>query len=158
MTGLVVATLLLGGNVLRPHQALTPGVTRPLTRDQVCATRWGTDRRHVTEGMKKQVFAAYGIPWSAHAGYEVDHLISRELGGADDVANLWPQPWVGAHNARMKDRLENRLHAMACRGEVTLAFAQEAIRSDWIAAYRLYVGTAAPPGLRQVRPVQRRRH
>lgn len=123
----------------RPNPHLTPGIARSLTRDQVCAIKWGKDRRHVTERMKKDVFQAYGIPWERHSEYEVDHLISRELAGADDVANLWPQAWTGTHNARMKDRLENALHRKVCGGEITLAFAQQVIRSDWVSAYRLHV-------------------
>lgn len=124
---------------VRPNPELTPGVTRSLTREQVCSIRWGADRRHVTIAMKRQVFEAYRIPWSAHSAYEVDHLISRELGGADDVDNLWPQAWTGAHNARMKDRLENALHRKVCAGEMTLDFAQQVISGDWVAAYRLHV-------------------
>jgi hypothetical protein len=85
------------------------------------------------------VFAAYGIPLTDRSHYEVDHLIPRELGGADDERNLWPQPWTGTYNAHQKDRLENALHRAVCAGTVTLAHAQEAIRSDWIAALRLYV-------------------
>jgi hypothetical protein len=34
------------------------------------------------------------------AAYEVDHKIPRSLGGADDVLNLWPQPWAGEWGAR----------------------------------------------------------
>ena len=121
---------------------VTPGVTRTLTRSAVCGTRWGVDRRHVTLSMRKQVFAAYGIPWSEHAQYEVDHLIPRELGGADVDKNLWPQPWEGAWNARMKDRLENRLHRLVCAGELSLTAAQQSIRTDWVLAYRRYVAAA----------------
>lgn len=109
--------------------ALTPGVVRPLSRAQVCATAWGKDRRHVTEAMKREVARRYGIPRaSIHARglcCEIDHLIPRELGGADAVDNLWPQPWAQAH---VKDRRENQLHVAVCRGEVTLAAAQEEMR------------------------------
>jgi hypothetical protein len=138
----VIALLLLlaAGPQIRPLATMTPGVARPLTRETVCTTKWGKDRRHVTLAMKREVFAAYGIPYADHAKYEVDHLISRELGGADDVRNLWPQPWTGTENAHMKDRLENALHRQVCAGTITLEHAQEAIRSDWIAAFRLYVG------------------
>ena len=103
------------------NQTNTPGVARSgLTQQKICSTKWGSDERHVTAAMKQQVFAIYG-----YSGYddphcvadahgktcEIDHLISRELGGADDVKNLWPQaygstPW----NAHLKDKLENRLH------------------------------------------------
>jgi hypothetical protein len=141
---LVIALALAGAAStpapVRPNPKLTPGVARSLTPDQVCSIRWGKDRRHVTDRMKRDVFEAYGIPWDKHSLYEVDHLISRELAGADDVKNLWPQSWTGTANARMKDRLENTLHRKVCAGEITLAFAQQAIRADWLAAYRLHVG------------------
>jgi hypothetical protein len=123
----------------RPNRDLTPGVTRPISRTAVCSTRWGLDRRHVTEAMRRQVFAAYGIPYSQHRSYELDHLVPRELGGADDVANLWPQKWTGPYNARQKDRLENALHRAVCAGELSLHDAQESIRRDWLSSYRLWV-------------------
>ena len=129
----------------RPDPVLTPGQIRPLTMQQVCHTRWGLDRRHVTLTMKRQVFADYGIPWSEHAKYEVDHLVSRELGGADDTSNLWPQPWTGPWNAHLKDRLENELHRRVCSGRMPLADAQRLIAQDWIALYQRtitgYLGT-----------------
>jgi hypothetical protein len=135
----MIALLLLLLSADKPQASLTPGVTRPLSRAAVCSTKWGLDRRHVTDSMRKQVFAAYGIPYSQHAKYELDHYIPRELGGADDVRNLWPQPFTGPNNAHEKDRLENALHRAVCAGQVSLSDAQEAIRSDWLAAYRLWV-------------------
>jgi hypothetical protein len=135
----MIALLLALALSVRPHDQLTPGWTRPLTRVQVCTTKWGKDRRHVTVAMRKRVFAAYGIPWSSRHKYELDHLVPRQLGGADVEANLWPQPWEGRWTARMKDRLENALHRRVCSGTMTLDFAQEAIRTDWLAAYRPYV-------------------
>ena len=70
------------------------------------------------------------------AKYEIDHLISRELGGADAIKNLWPesyysQPW----NAHRKDQLEK---------QITLEEARREIVNDWRKAYRKYFGT--PPG------------
>jgi hypothetical protein len=56
----------------------------------------------VTAAMKRKVFARYGLKGNtdrackrdAHGRRcEIDHSISRELGGADDVDNLWPQPY-----------------------------------------------------------------
>jgi hypothetical protein len=132
----LLLTLALGAEV--PNHALTPGATRPLTRDQVCSIKWGTDRRHVTVAMKKHVAAAYGVPWTADVGkkFEFDHLVPRELAGADVVENLSPQEWQYAH---LKDRLENELHRRVCAGEMTLDFAQSAIITNWKAAYRLYI-------------------
>jgi hypothetical protein len=133
----VLFSLLLAA--FMPDSTVTPGVIRPLTLQQVCSTRWGLDRRFVTTAMKKQVFANYGIPWDEHRDYEVDHLVPRELGGADDIRNLWPQSWTGDWNAHQKDVLENRLRKMVCFGQLSLEEAQEAIRVDWRNAYLRYV-------------------
>ena len=69
---------------------------------------------------------------------EIDHLIGRELGGADDVKNLWPESYGGAPwNAHFKDKLENRLHIEMCK-KYTITL-QEA-RDDWRVAYKKYYG------------------
>jgi hypothetical protein len=121
---LALLAILVVGPVA-PDPALTPGVVRPLSRAEVCATRWGRDRRHVTPALRRRVFAAYRIPYAKHALYELDHLVPRELGGADDERNLWPEIWSDAH---VKDRRENALHGAVCRGELTLERAQAEIR------------------------------
>lgn len=129
-----------------PDPVLTPGVTRNLTLEQVCTTKWGRDRRAVTANMKAQVYAMYHMKQHSGEcalsprGCEIDHLIPRELGGADDVRNLWPQPYGGPCNAVNKDRLENWLHKMVCAGKMSLEDAQRAIATDWVAAHRTYVG------------------
>ena len=59
-----------------------------------------------------------GVP--AHE-YELDYLITPELGGSGDRRNLWPERY-GARvwNARVKDELEQLLPQLVCRGEVDL--------------------------------------
>ena len=83
--------------------------------------------------------AAYGVKWEDRALYEFDHLISRELAGADVEANIWPQAWLEPGSARRKDRLENRLHVLVCAGKVSLKAAQREIAADWVKAYPTYV-------------------
>jgi hypothetical protein len=46
-----------------------------------------------------------------------------------------PDGW----NADMKDELEAVLARVVCSGQVPLAEAQQAIATDWVAAYRRYV-------------------
>ena len=70
----------------------------------------------------------------------MDHLISLELGGSNSLKNLWPESYQGAWNAHVKDRLENRLHALVCAGQLDLKTAQHAIATNWIAAYQQYLG------------------
>ena len=68
-------------------------------------------------------------------GCEVDHLISRELGGADEEDNLWPQPYTQHPGAHEKDWLENELHEEVCRGKISLVDAQNEIKEDWYKAH-----------------------
>jgi hypothetical protein len=96
--------------------------------------------RNVSEATKNQVYAEYGIASHASGQYEVDHLISLELGGSNSIKNLWPEPYVGDLNAHVKDKLENKLHALVCDGQLDLATAQQEIATDWIAAYIKYIG------------------
>lgn len=133
-----------------PDPKLTPGSVRPdLTQEQICSIAWGKDERHVSAEMKQQIFQRYGLsgnddPRCVPAGKrhcEVDHLISRELGGADEIDNLWPQaygtsPW----NATLKDKLENRLHKEMCIGNITLDEARQMLVNDWRQAYKKYYG------------------
>jgi hypothetical protein len=111
---------------------LTPGVVREISVREICATKWGRDARAVTEKMKATVAARYGVRRASIVGSgrgpccEFDHLVPRELGGADDVDNLWPEPWLDAHR---KDHEENRLHRALCAGEISLAAAQAEMRA-----------------------------
>jgi hypothetical protein len=78
----------------------------------------------VTNRIKLERMRAYGLAGSPSL-YELDHLIPLELGGApDDVRNLWPEPWPAAN---VKDRLENRLHALVCTHRLSLLEAQQQV-------------------------------
>jgi hypothetical protein len=84
--------------------------------------------------------SAYGAPGSTGL-YEYDHLVSLEVGGAPNAAaNLWPEPYAGPYGARVKDTIENRLHTLICSGQISLADAQYQEATDWVGAYRKYVG------------------
>jgi hypothetical protein len=122
-----------------PNPKLTPGATLKVTTKQVCEVGYSSHARAVSLSSKKYVFRLYGIPWSTHAQYEVDHLISLELAGANTVNNLWPEPYAGQMGAKVKDRLENRLHRMVCAGQIPLEQAQREMATDWQAAYWKYV-------------------
>ena len=129
-----------------PDSKLTPGEIFPgVTAAQVCVSGWAEAHRNVTEEVRHQVFAEYGLSYGVHGSYEVDHLIPLELGGSNDIRNLWPEPQGGSQPGYpSKDRLENRLHQLVCDGSVTLAAAQHAIATNWWAAYTTYLATPAP--------------
>ena len=126
-----------------PDLRLTPGATIPVTQSQVCsadaATEAATKIAAVPVSLKRKVFEEYGVTPPQPDAYEVDYLITPELGGATDIRNLWPEPYQDTvWNAHVKDQLEDRLHRMVCHGDVDLATAQHDISTDWIAAYRKY--------------------
>ena len=124
---------------VRPLASLTPGLMVPVTVAQICVPRYSATVRNVSASTKWQVFKAYGVDPTKDT-YEIDHLISLELGGSNDVKNLWPQSYTTQpYNAHVKDTLENKLHYMVCHGALDLAVAQKAIATDWIAACKLYV-------------------
>jgi hypothetical protein len=143
----ITAVLLLAVTVKAdtlPNQDLTPGIARDVDKQTLCTTSTKL-ARNVPESVKKQSYANYGMTGN-HTGYcdgksgcEVDHLISLELGGANDIKNLWPQPYDNSCNAHQKDALENKLHRLICKGTITMQDAQTAISVDWIAAYTKYI-------------------
>lgn len=132
---------------LLPDPKLTPGATLPVTRDDICVPGYTKKVRNVPADVKRQVYAEYGIASHKPGEYEVDHLISLELGGSNSIKNLWPQsyltqPW----NAHVKDKLENELHDEVCKGAIDLAAAQREIATDWIASYKKHFHTNVPLG------------
>jgi hypothetical protein len=128
-----------------PDPNLTPGSTFDVTAQDVCTPGYAKKVRDVREEMKRAVYREYGIISHGSGDYEIDHLISLELGGSNSIKNLWPEshrtsPW----NAQVKDRLEDKLHELVCSGQLDLKTAQQAIASNWIEAYKKYVSPNPP--------------
>lgn len=129
----MIGTLLMAAAVLvqtRPAPS-TPGEIIPnITAKDVCAPDYAKKARKVSLALKKQVCAAYGKDPKGCPGpaWEIDHEISLELGGANTVKNLWPQPIL---EAKVKDKDENRLHHAVCSGKMSLADAQKEILAKW---------------------------
>ena len=143
-----------------PDPACTPGaVDARITQANVDATlgRPGGYTASVrppeamTRTVKAKLMAAYGIPRSQAAHYELDHKIPLCLGGSSDVANLWPQknvfiPHVGRESSMVhnsKDEVEAVLCDAVKQHKYTLAEAQEIVATDWTA---FAVAAFAPTG------------
>jgi hypothetical protein len=128
----------------KPKPALTPGDTRPITLTEVCSRpNAEVITRNIPEATQRAVFTEYGIG-ASHDNFEVDYLITPDLGGSPSIRNLWPQPYSSRWNARTKDDLEQRLHQLVCSGKVSLPTAQHDIAADWIGAYKKYFHTDRP--------------
>ncbi|MGH2459845.1 MAG: hypothetical protein ACRDIY_13375 [Chloroflexota bacterium] len=97
----------------------------------------------VTEPLKIQQIAEYGFSDTRLSDYEEDHFVPLELGGAPaDPKNLWPEHHAEPYGSFDKDKVENDLNDQVCSGTMTLAAAQHAIQSDWVAVYqKLDAGT-----------------
>lgn len=123
-----------------PDPKLSPGDTLDVTASDICVSGYSSKVRNVPQSEKDQVYQEYGIKSHAPGAYEIDHIISLELGGSNSIKNLFPQSYTGDWNAHIKDKLENKLHSLVCAGTVDLKTAQREISTDWIAAYQKYIG------------------
>src|SRR5262249_41174735 len=119
-----------------PDSACTPGaIFTDATKDKICQSGYASSVRNVPTSEKDKVYEEYGIASRSPGQYEVDHLISLELGGSNDISNLWPElasPTPGFHQ---KDQVENYLHDQVCSGAIPLSTAQQEIATNWLAVY-----------------------
>lgn len=121
-------------------RSFTPGEVRPITLREVCEyEKAEVISRDIPEDKQQQVYAMYGIRSPKKGQFEVDYLITPDLGGTESIRNLWPQPYSAIWNAKVKDQLEQKLHELVCSGKLDLATAQHDIAVDWIGAYKKYV-------------------
>ena len=131
-----------------PDASITPGAVNAQISEtsflaQCHTAGWTRAYRppiHVTNALKKKQMRTLGGPAEDIHRYEEDHLVPLCLAGAPaDERNLWPEPRDGFWSAEKKDALERKLCRLACDGRIPLADAQDAIATNWIQAYRVYV-------------------
>ncbi len=128
------------GCVIRNHlpdPACTPGdILFKATAHQVCTSGYASAERNVSQSLKNQVYAEYGITSRLPAQYEVDHLVNLSIGGSNDLANLWPQPATPVPGYKEKNRVENYLQSQVCSGVLSLREAEIEIATNWLAVYK----------------------
>ena len=122
-----------------PNASLTPGATEPVGIQDVCSAQLASNDPAVPDPLKREVLREYGVNDASASAYEIDYLVTPQLGGATNIRNLWPQPSLNTvWSPRVKDALEDRLHNMVCSGQLDLATAQRELSRDWVAAYKKY--------------------
>lgn len=123
--------------------ALNPQVTQATIDKTVCLSGWTKTIRppaSYTNALKAKQMAAMGLTGKP-SDFEEDHVVSLELGGDPrSPMNLWPQKWDGQWGAHRKDVIETKLKRLVCDHTITLNEAQQAISTNWIAAYQKYIG------------------
>jgi hypothetical protein len=121
------------GTLPDPHctpGATDPKVTQASIRVTICARGWTATVRPPDSQTSHAKFTIAYPAYSIGPGVtsELDHLVPLELGGANDITNLWPEAGKVPNS---KDPVENALHTAVCAGKVTLAAAQAAIAANW---------------------------
>ncbi len=108
----------------------------------ICSGSFRTSTiRDVPQSEKYAVEVEYGMPARLYGRtIEIDHIVSLELGGSNDIANLFPEPGSGPANYHVKDQLENKLHDLVCSGAMPLGTAQQRIATNWQSLYRAVFG------------------
>jgi len=124
-----------------PDARLTPGDVLPVKAPQICRPGYAPSTLHAltpAEWHKRRllVFQAYGIGKQQRDAYVINHLIPLEIGGSNEIANLWPLAKAGRWNTTRKAKLVRRLHKLVCSGRLSLQEAQRETAADWIATYR----------------------
>jgi hypothetical protein len=134
-----------------PDPACSPGAyAKKLTKRVICAGKGiftTDDYRYVPDSEKRDVEAAYGMDATKNYGksLEIDHIVSLELGGSNDIANLFPEGKYAHPGYKIKDALETRVAHMVCNGKIGLRTAQRRIATDWPGLYKDVYGK--PPTL-----------
>ncbi|MGH7590307.1 MAG: HNH endonuclease [Gemmatimonadales bacterium] len=129
------------GAALLPDSIVTPGAVLTTDTAKICHPGYAKSVRHVSGRTKHQAYILYGATKAPSICCEVDHLISLELGGSNDLANLWPEPYQPTPGSYEKDKLENWLHAEVCAGKIPIEEAQREIAGDWFAVYERMGGS-----------------
>ncbi|MGH9142682.1 MAG: hypothetical protein ACRD2I_16245 [Vicinamibacterales bacterium] len=126
-----------------PNGSFTPGATAAVSLEELST---GRPAKHaIPPTIRQAVLRGYQMEQVSATEYELDYLITPELGGIGDPRNLWPERYAsGVWNARVKDDLERLLPRLVCQGTLDLGTAQRDIADNWIAAYKKYFKTDHP--------------
>jgi hypothetical protein len=127
-----------------PDSHLTPGNALPVKAPEICRPGYAPFALRALSPAqwherRAQVFAAYGVEVQDRDAYVINHLIPLEIGGSNELANLWPLTKAGRWNAARKAKLTRRLHKLVCAGRISLQEAQREAAVDWVSAYRTLV-------------------
>jgi hypothetical protein len=77
--------------------------------------------------------AAYNVRVPTGGAVLLDHLVPPDLGGSEDVSNLWPMP-IEPGIQNLKANTDATVNKAVCAGTVGLAAAQQAMATNWTTA------------------------
>jgi hypothetical protein len=129
-----------------PDRRCSPGAyATNLTKAVICSPNFHTgDVRSVTDATKHHIEQEYGLaPKSYGSSLEIDHIVSLELGGSNDPANLYPEELTYPKHQpgfRIKDKLETKAAKAVYAGTLTLSYVQHRIAFNWKLPYKQLYG------------------
>lgn len=119
-----------------PAEVLNPDVTQASILQTVCVAGYTASVRpsmSFTNGVKQKLLRERGLPLSAAADYELDHVVPLALGGHPRaLANLQLQAWEGERGAKAKDVIERLYQTRVCAGQMGLEEARRLmLYNEW---------------------------
>jgi len=120
-----------------PSKDFTPGKTGKASKEEICSGSYAASVKPVKPGDAQDAYDAYGI--RNDSGRELFQLVPSSLGGTNDKQNLWPLPNSREFGPAQKKALDEKLHGMVCSGAIELKAAQDALKKNWMEAYKKYV-------------------
>jgi hypothetical protein len=130
---------LIKGGISRPNKELTPGDVTTTDTDTVCTLPAHGISTPIPTAMQTAVFDEYGLSTQGEQQkYVLDYLVPWDLGGATDMANIWPAAIRGT-GFYEKVQTDTILHELVCRRSLSLTQAQHDLETDWYAAWLRYV-------------------
>ena len=118
---------------------MTPGAVTTTSANTICNLPARLPTPSIPVAVQSAVYQAYGHTAPAtQKKYILDLLVPVSLGGAPVEANIWPAAIRGT-GFFQKNQLDHVLKDMVCRRLVTLKHAQQALETDWYAAWLKYV-------------------
>jgi flagellar basal body-associated protein FliL len=119
-----------------PDPDCSPGEASNATIEMICTPGYSASVRNVSQATKDKVYRLYGVSNHTVGQWEMDHIIPLELGGTNNIINLYPEPATPYPGFHQKDFVENYLHKLVCDGRMPLNIAQLEIVHNWVA----YIG------------------
>lgn len=125
--------------------SLNPDVTPETISKTICVPGYTKTVRpsvSYTNGVKRKLMRARGIPASDARLWELDHLVALGSGGHPrSLDNLVLQKRDGPDGARVKDVFEAKMQKMICAHRIPLATVQNCMYTDWQACANRYASS-----------------
>jgi hypothetical protein len=102
-----------------PDRRCSPGAYySKLTKAVLCSADFTTTKvRYVPQSVKYTVEGEYGMEQKKWGGaLEIDHIVSLELGGSNEIANLFPEGLYGTRATRSRTSSRTNSTILSARG------------------------------------------